>query len=377
MEIRAHTGMEEIPAGQWNALLTRDQPFVRHEFLHALEAHGCVGQAFGWLPRHVTVSEGGRLVGALPLYEKYNTFGEFVFDHALAQAYGQVGLRYYPKLVCAVPYTPVCGPRLLARAEDRRRVYPVLLQAARQMADAVGASGLHFLFPEVEAQDWLEGQSLLVRHDCQFHWHNRGYSGFEDFLSTLSAKKRKNIRRERRIVAQAGIRFQRLDGHAATGSDWKAFARFYRDTFESKGSIAPLNEDFFRAVARAMPDRVLLVLARRGDEIIAASLMWHDDEVLYGRYWGSSVAVDSLHFETCYYQGIEYCIERGLRLFEPGAQGEHKIARGFSPVLTRSSHWLRDTPLLEAIRQYMEREREAVRQYMRALEDRLPYRRAP
>ncbi len=369
--------IDEIPAAQWNGLLSRAQPFVRHEFLNALEVHGCVGEIFGWLPRHIAVTEGDRLVGALPLYEKRNSFGEFVFDHAWANAYHQLGMRYYPKLVSAVPYTPVCGPRLLVRDEDRRRVCPVLLEAVRQLADAMGASSFHCLFPGDEDQDWLEQRQFLVRHDCQYHWRNRGYSDFEVFLSTLSAKKRKNIRRERRVVAEAGIRFRLLDGHAATEADWHAFAHFYRDTFLSKGNTPPLNEAFFMAVAQDMPDQVLLVLARRGGKTIAGSLMWRDAEALYGRYWGCSETMDSLHFETCYYQGIDYCIEQGLRVFEPGAQGEHKIARGFVPVLTRSSHWLQDTPLLEPIRQYVQREQAVVSAYKRKLELRVPYKNVP
>lgn len=377
MKVALCEHIAEIPAAQWNGLLSRGQPFVRHEFLHALEVHGCVGEPFGWLPRHIAVWEGDRLVGALPLYEKHNSFGEFVFDHAWAQAYRQFGLRYYPKLVSAVPYTPVRGPRLLARVEDRPRVYPVLLETVRQLADTLGASGFHCLFPAGEEQDWLETRGWLVRHDCQYHWHNRGYGDFEDFLSTLSARKRKNIRRERRAVAKVGISFEHLNGHTATVADWEIFTRFYRDTFMSKGSIAPLNEAFFLAMARSMPDQVLLVLARRGEEAIAGALMWRDEHALYGRYWGCAATVDSLHFETCYYQGIAYCIGQGLQVFEPGAQGEHKIARGFTPVLTRSIHWLRDTPLLEPVRQYVQRERAAVDDYMRALEDRLPYKSMP
>ncbi len=373
MQVSICESITDISAADWNSLVTNNYPFVRHEFLHALETHGCVGEASGWLPRHIIVYDEGRLIGAMPLYEKHNSFGEFVFDHAWAQAYQQFGLRYYPKLVAAVPYTPICGPRLLAHVKDRPVVFPLLLKTAQRLAVTIGASGFHCLFPESTEQAWLESQALMTRYDCQYHWHNQGYASFDDFLSKLTSKKRKNICRERRRVQEAGITFRRLSGHVASDRDWQIFTRFYHRTFMSRGGVAPLNNNFFRDVAQCLPEQVLLVLADRGDVPVAGALMYCSDEKLYGRYWGCTEVVDNLHFETCYYQGIEHCIEKGLKIFEPGAQGEHKIARGFVPVLTRSSHWLIESPLQDPIRNFIQREQEAVSAYIQNIEGNLPY----
>ena len=339
-----------------------------------MERNHCVGESFGWLPRHLGIYQGGRLVGAMPLYEKYNSLGEFVFDHAWAQAYEHMGMHYYPKLVSAIPYTPVIGQRLLSEPGHEDEVFPLLLEAALQLARKIGASSFHCLFPSGHEHIFLEQKQLISRHDCQFHWENRNYQDFDDFLVNLTSRKRKKIRQERRKVSDAGVVLRTLDGHTATDRDWQDFTRFYNDTLEEKWGVAVFNQPFFQDVARQLPEQVVLVLADLGGECIAGALMYRSDTTLYGRHWGCVQYVDSLHFEVCYYQGIEYCIRHGLKSFEPGAQGEHKIARGFIPTLTRSSHWLADKRLQAPVADFARRERQAVEAYMRQLQSVLPYR---
>lgn len=374
MRIEILATLDAVAPEQWNALVQDNNPFLRHEFLAALEHHQCVGKKFGWLPCHIAIYEQQQLVAALPLYEKYNSYGEFVFDQSWAQAYHQHGMAYYPKLVAAIPYTPASGQRFLVQAGREAELYPLLLQSALQMAQELKASGFHCLFPLAEQQDWLEQQHLIVRHDCQFHWHNRGYATFEDFLATFSAKKRKNVKQERRKVAETGVQLRLLDGHTATEKDWQRFAFFYEHTFESKWGIPTLNYGFFREVAQRLPDQVVLVMVDNQHDCIAGSLMFRSQTRLFGRHWGCTEYFDSLHFEACYYQGIEYCIQQGLQVFEPGAQGEHKVARGFIPTLTRSSHWLTDERFRPAIRRHTLLEQRGVADYMQAIQEHSPYR---
>ncbi len=374
LQVKIHTRIADIPAHQWNDLIQDNNPFVRHEFLHALEKHQCVGEKFGWLPRHLAIYEKDQLIGAMPLYEKYNSYGEFVFDHAWADAWSRAGLQYFPKLVSAIPYTPAQGQRLLARQATFEKVAPLLLQAAQQLAENENMSGCHILFPGTTEQQWLAQQGMLTRHDCQFHWHNHGYQNFADFLATLTAKKRKNIRQERKRVSDSKIQIRILDGHTATETDWENFTRFYNNTFNQKWGTATLNQAFFMDVAQQLPKQVVLVLADKNQTCIAGSLMYRSDTTLYGRFWGSDQPIDKLHFEACYYQGIEYCIQHQLQTFEPGAQGEHKIARGFLPTLTQSSHWLTDNPFQESIRRYTEHEQQAIAEYIKDCNQHSPYR---
>ena len=350
-----------------------NNPFLRHEFLSALEHHGCVGEPFGWLPRHIAVYDAETLVAALPLYEKYNSYGEFVFDHAWAETYKQNGLAYFPKLVSSIPYTPASGQRLLVPAGREAELYPLLLDAVLQVAEAVNASSWHCLFAETKQQTWLESQGLIARHDCQFHWFNQQYANFDEFLSTFSSKKRKNVKQERRKVQESGVQLRVLDGHSATPQDWQDFAFFYQHTFESKWGIPTLNYGFFLEVAQQLPKQVVLVLADLNGECVAGSLMFRSDSRLFGRHWGCTHYIDGLHFEACYYQGIDYCIRHNLQVFEPGAQGEHKVARGFVPTLTRSSHWLADARFMAAARRHSQYEQQAVAHYMQEVREHLPY----
>lgn len=377
MDIKIHTDIDEIDATAWNALVRDNNPLVRHEFLLAMEAHGCVGENFGWLPRHIAVYDNDCLIGAMPLYEKHNSYGEFVFDHAWADAYKRSDVDYYPKLVSAVPYTPCGGQRMLCSDSDRERVFPLILQTAQALAKETGVSGIHWLFPESAEIDYLQSHGMMIRHDCQFHWHNRGYSDFDDFLSQLSSRKRKHIVKERRRVSESGVQIRVLDGHSASSLDWQLFARFYGKTFDEKWGIPTFNEGFFSQVGRTLPDSIVLVLADLDGETIAGSLMYRGDTTLFGRHWGCTEQVDFLHFEACYYRGIDYCIEQGLQLFEPGAQGEHKIARGFIPQITRSAHWLVDDFLNKPIEHFIDHEKRAVMHYKQQMDETVPYRKMP
>ncbi len=375
--VRVHASIDELGDAQWNALNSRADPFLQHAFLSALEHNGCVGERFGWIPRHLGLWEGDRLVGAAPLYLKDNSYGEFVFDHAWADAYQRHGHAYYPKLVSAIPYTPASGRRLLL-AEDRalEDASRVLLERALMLAEEEQVSSLHWLFVTEGEDALLRKRGFLPRLGCQFHWHNRGYPDFDAFLAALTAKRRKEIRRERRKVREAGVRFRVLRGDEVDDAQWQTFARLYARTFEEHYSLATLNEGFFREVGVRMGRHVVLILAYSNGACVAGALFYRSDDTLYGRHWGSVETFDSLHFETCYYQGIDYCIREGLQRFEPGAQGEHKVRRGFLPSFTFSDHWIADEGFRAAIADFLDRETPLVRDYAETLGRHSPYKEA-
>ncbi|MCB1789401.1 MAG: N-acetyltransferase [Gammaproteobacteria bacterium] len=374
LSLRIVERIDAIPASSWNALGVRAYPFLRHEFLTALENEGCLGERYGWLPRHITLWSGERLVGASPLYLKFNSYGEFVFDWSWADAYRRHGLDYYPKLVSASPYTPATGPKLLLHDEAPAHTATQLSVAALELARQSEVSSLHWLFTLAHENALLESAGLLRRTGCQFHWQNRGYPSFDAFLASLSAAKRKNIRRERRKVGEAGVRFRLLDGNSASDDDWTLFHGLYESTFDRRGGMPTLSLGFFRAIARSMPEAVLLIVAEQHASPVAAAFCLVGETTLYGRHWGCSRYVDNLHFETCYYQGIEYCIEHGLQRFEPGAQGEHKVPRGFLPTETLSAHWIADARFADAISRHLHFEREGMIDYMKEMAAHSPYR---
>jgi predicted N-acyltransferase len=375
MRLEVRHRISDISATEWNALAGAEQPFLRHEFLAALEECRCVHPDTGWLPWHLTLRDGDRLVAAAPAYLKGHSWGEFVFDWAWADAHERHGLGYYPKLISAVPYSPITGARvLIAPGFEPRLALDALARGARQLADSQELSSLHWLFPETEQADALEAAGYLRRSGCQFHWSNRGYGSFDDFLGELSSKKRKNIRQERAAVAAAGVEFVWLQGSEIDDAAWSYFLSVYTDTFERHHNLPPLNLKFFRRIGREIEENVLLVLARRHGRPIAAALCLRDDHALYGRYWGASDSISGLHFETCYYQGIEYCIRHGLQRFEPGAQGEHKVPRGFLPTLTHSAHWLRNSQMRAAIAHHLRHERERIAAYAAEMNRHSPYR---
>ncbi len=359
----------------WNALGVMPYPFLRHEFLTALEQEGCLGERFGWLPQHLTLwSDDHRLIGAAPLYLKDNSYGEFVFDWAWADAYQRHGLRYYPKLVSASPYTPATGPKLLVTEDAPGETKTQLVQAGNSLAERLGVSSLHWLFTTPDETDLLEQTGLLRRVGCQFHWENAEYDDFDAFLAALSSAKRKNIRKERRRVTESGVDFRLLDGHQATEGDWKILHGLYESTFHQRGGLPTLSLGFFKSIAQDMPESVLLVMAEHARRPVAAAFCLVGQETLYGRHWGCNEFFDNLHFEACYYQGLEFCIMNGLKRFEPGAQGEHKVARGFLPAATQSAHWLADEQFRAAIARHLDLEREGMRDYMRQLQSHSPYR---
>ena len=362
--------IDEVAADDWDAL-AGDQPFVRHAFLRALEVSGCATARTGWRARHLTLWQADVLIGALPLYEKSHSRGEYVFDWAWADAYARYGERYYPKLLCGIPFSPIPGCRLLARDAPARRALADALMAYARQADV---SSLHILFPcEVDAQA-LEAAGLQMRHAVQFHWQNAGWPDFETFLDSLVRDKRKKIRQERRRVRDAGIEFRRLRGPQITEADWQFFMRCYGNTYHERGQQPYLNLAFFLDIARTMPENLLLFVAERAGRPIAAALNICDAQALYGRYWGELEHVPLLHFEACYYQGIEWCIDNGIGRFEGGAQGEHKLARGLLPVRTTSAHWVRDERFADAVQRYLERETVGIAEYFDELEAHAPFR---
>ncbi|QRR10852.1 N-acetyltransferase [Burkholderia sp. MS455] len=372
----------EVPAEEWNALLARDAqptPFLRHEFLDALHVARCAVDDTGWSPHFVTLTDAGtgRLVAAAPVYAKQHSYGEYVFDWAWADAYQRNDLPYYPKLLCAVPFTPVQGTRLLAADDDARRRLAATLLAFAEQSDV---SSLHVLFPTGDEARLLESMGMMLREGVQFHWINDGYRHFDDFLATLEQKKRKNIRAERRKVHDAGVTFRRLTGDRITDADWRFFSRCYRQTYREHFSSPYLNLDFFRTIGATMPENLLLVIAEADGQPIASALAIyrrgeHGGGTLYGRYWGALEHVPCLHFETAYYQLLEFCIEAGLDTFEGGAQGEHKLARGFLPTVTHSAHWLAHPAFSDAVARFLERETEQIHAYVDELREHDPFRR--
>ncbi|ERJ39120.1 hypothetical protein L810_6357 [Burkholderia sp. AU4i] len=372
----------EVPADEWNALLAREAqptPFLRHEFLDALHVAHCAVDDTGWSPHFVTLTDErtGRLAAAAPVYAKQHSYGEYVFDWAWADAYQRNDLPYYPKLLCAVPFTPVQGTRLLAADDDARRRLAATLLAFAEQSDV---SSLHVLFPTGDEAALLESMGMMLREGVQFHWINDGYRHFDDFLGTLEQKKRKNIRAERRKVHEAGVTFRRLTGDRITDADWRFFSRCYRQTYREHYSSPYLNLDFFRTIGATMPENLLLVIAEADGKPIASALAVyrrgeHGGGTLYGRYWGAIEHVPCLHFETAYYQLLEFCIEAGLDTFEGGAQGEHKLARGFLPTVTHSAHWLAHPAFSDAVARFLERETEHIHAYVDELREHDPFRR--
>jgi predicted N-acyltransferase len=368
--------MDEVDPASWDALVPPGDPLLAHAFLAAMERSGSVAPETGWDPCHIVIHDpGGGLAGAMPLYEKAHSWGEFVFDFAWAQAYDRSGLPYYPKLVSAVPFTPATGPRLLA-ADDREDVRDALLQAALALAETRNCSSLHLLFGNPETDRVAGAQGLHPRLDCQFHWRNEGYSSFDDFLAGFRSSRRKKLKRERRRIREAGITFRWLDGLDLTDELLDRIYPFYERTFLMRGNPPYLNRAFFEEIRETLPASLVIILAEGAGRPLAAAICLRGRNVLYGRYWGSEADYHSLHFETCFYQGIDYSIHHGLDRFEPGAQGEHKLRRGFQPTRTGSWHWIGQPAFAEAIAGYLQREREAIEAYIDDAGQQLPFRRS-
>jgi uncharacterized protein len=361
--------LKDIAPADWNRL-ARGHPFLRHEFLHALHETGCACERTGWAPRYLVARDGKRLTGAMPLYVKSHSRGEYVFDWAWADAYERHGLAYYPKLLCAIPFTPVAGPRLLAESDAVARL---LAENVLHVARDSDASSLHCLFPMPQEAALLAGQGMMLRHGVQFHWTNEAYADFDEYLARMNHVKRKKIKQERRRVREAGITFRWLEGAAISDEDWTFFTRCYNRTYREHHNTPYLNAEFFRRIGDTMPENLLLIVAEREGRPIAASFNVHGNGHLYGRYWGALEHHPMLHFETCYYQVIEYCIARGIAVFEGGAQGEHKLARGLMPVQTCSAHWLAQPQFAAAVETFLAREQKGIAHYIDELREHAPF----
>ncbi|TLY49479.1 MAG: N-acetyltransferase [Gammaproteobacteria bacterium] len=371
---RFHTALDEIDATAWNALRPDDNPFLSHAFLAGLENTGSLRADYGWRAQHLALYRNTELVAAAPLYLKLNSHGEFVFDWSWAAAYERAGLDYYPKLLGAVPYSPTTGARLLVGSGgDAQGLRARLIEAITSATDGAALSSAHVNFVSGDDARALTQAGWLERFDWQFHWRNAGWRDFEHFLAALNHKKRKNIRHERAQVARAGVVCEVRHGDELSDADWRTIHRLYVSTFDERGNHPALTESFFRHLGATMPRNVIAVLCRRSGTTIAMALLLRSSDTLYGRYWGSDEIVAGLHFEACYYQGIEYCLRHGVKTFEPGAQGEHKIARGFLPAMTHSFHYIRDSRFRAAVRDALAHETVHLRAYHAELMAHSPY----
>lgn len=374
---RIVSSLSDIGQKAWDelvALQTHANPFLSFAFLDALHQTGCASADTGWQPQYLTLwhetGSGQRLDAALPLYVKHHSYGEYVFDWAWADAYRRNGLAYYPKLLSAIPFTPVTGSRLMARDAASETG---LVTALTALQEASAISSTHILFPPESQAQRLQAAGFMLRTGVQFHWINQGYRDFDDFLSTLDRKKRKNIRAERRKVHDAGIRFRHVLGRDVSLADWRFFKRCYDRTYAAHYSTPYLNLDFFLRIGATMPEHVLLVIAEQDGKPVASSLVIHDQQTLYGRYWGAIEDVPCLHFETAYYQPLDFCIANKIACFEGGAQGEHKMARGFLPQKTWSAHWLAHPAYADAVEHFLRQEAGGINAYIEELEERNPF----
>ena len=368
--------IDEISSTKWDKLCASDYPFLRHDFLAALEHSGSVGGDSGWRPYHLTAYQANELVAIMPLYIKNHSYGEYVFDWAWADAYHRYNIDYYPKLLTAIPFTPAGGSRLCtSESVDKRHLVNAIIDDIQKQTQSGRFSSWHLLFPEQEEFKCWQASTLSSRHGCQFHWFNQHYRCFEDFLATFTSRKRKNIKRERRRVAEQGIQLTQLTGQQISVQHIQDFYLFYQATYLKRGQQGYLTQSFFLELREKMADQLLLVMAEKEGQAIATALCLYDSDTLYGRYWGCLEEYECLHFEACFYQGIEFCIAKGLNRFDPGAQGEHKILRGFEPIKTHSLHWIEHEGFREAINQFLKQEKAGMAQYEKQAALMLPYKR--
>lgn len=372
LELSFHTSLTEIDSQEWNALAGVGDPFIRYEFLIALEKNNCVGQEYGWYPYHLAVRDVDRnLLGVCPLYIKTNSYGEFVFDWSWASAYERAQLEYYPKMVCSVPYNPVTGTRLLTASSAIKKI---MVEQIIKLADEMKMSGVHFLFTNEQDTDICESLELQQRLGCQYHWHNHDYVDFDDFIAGFVSRKRKKVKRERRKVQEQHISFEIITGDQASPQRIAKAHQYYVSTFDRKSGLPTLNLGFFKQIAATMGQQLLFIFALHEDHPIACAICFLGEDTLYGRFWGCEKDYDSLHFETCFYQGIDYCIKHKLKRFEPGAQGEHKITRGFLPTQTRSAHWIAHPQFRKPIYEFCQRESKGIHHQCSELMSLSPFR---
>ena len=375
MRIRVLNGLQQVSPESWNRLAGNANPFVRYEFLRALEDSGCVRAETGWYPQHLLLeNDDNELIAVAPAYLKTHSYGEYVFDWAWADAYERSGHSYYPKLVFAIPFSPVTGPRILAQ-NLTGDIVEAMAAGARELADARGASSIHWLFTPADLNGHLANNNYMQRTGFQYHWQNHDYANFDDFLAEFSSDKRKKVKRERRLVREQGVRMEIVEGKDMTEQLWDRFYEFYRSTIVNHGAIAYLNREFFGEIGEKLADAIVMVFAWQDDECIAGSINLKGDDALFGRYWGSDRFVDHLHFETCYYTAIEYCIANGFKRFEAGAQGGHKLSRGFLPTPTYSMHWLRHQEFSDAVERYLQQEQDGIEYQLNELNEHTPFKR--
>ena len=370
------SNIQEIKPKDWNRLNPNNYPFTQYEFLAALESSHCVGANTGWQAKHMVLYRGEQLVAAMPCYRKDHSYGEYVFDWSWAQAYQEQGLNYYPKLISAIPFTPVPGTRLLCDEQTKYKpLIRAIFEAIQKYSEDNGYSGWHLLFPEIDLLKQGTDLGLLKREDIQFHWHNQNYQEFDDFLAILRSSKRKQVRRERRIVADQDVEMRRYCGKQIDSWVLESFYICYCQTYlRRSGHSGYLNQKFFEEITNSLSEQMMICLAIKEDRAIAASLFFFDEDNLYGRYWGCIENIDCLHFEACYYQGIEFAIERKIKSFNPGTQGEHKLVRGFEPTKTFSLHWVKDSRFQAALANFMRQESEYKTEYQDAAKEALPFR---
>jgi len=374
MEVKQINSIAEVDSLSWNKLAGSAYPFLRHEFLCALEESGAVSERSGWNPQHLLVMEGNELLAFMPLYLKQHSRGEYVFDHQWAQAYQQTGGHYYPKWLTAIPFTPCQGPRIVIKETlNLHSVTELLLAFIKNKSEELSISSWHCLFPESHQIDQFRTLGLGIREGVQFQWFNKGYPDFEAYLQSLSSSKRKMIRRERRKVTEQNITMQQISGQQVTEAQWQIFYQFYTMTYLKHGMQPYLRLAFFLACAETMGDQLLLVLASKDRQYVGAALSFIGSDTLFGRYWGCHEEYAFLHFEACYYQGLDFCLTYGFQRFDSGAQGEHKIARGFEPITTYSAHWIKDPQFAKAIEQFLIREQKAVEFYKQDAAAYLPF----
>ncbi|HSB96917.1 MAG TPA: GNAT family N-acetyltransferase [Spongiibacteraceae bacterium] len=376
MKIELIDSLAHVAPAEWNEITGIDYPFTRHEFLFALEDSGAANADSGWQASHVLVRRNNNLIAVMPLYEKNHSYGEYVFDWSWADAYRRYGYNYYPKLICAIPFTPSTGPRLCIRAgENYAEIATAVIEFLKQKIGRSAYSSLHILFPQQAETAALGACGLSERSGVQYHWRNDNYADFDAFLATFNSRKRKGLRRERERVAAQGLTLRVLEGEQISVRDWELFHHFYQMTYAKRsGHRGYLNAKFFRLIGAQLKEHIVLTFAELGDKTVAGALYFRDSQTLYGRYWGCLHEFDGLHFEACYYQGIEYCIRNGLQRFDPGAQGEHKIQRGFAPVATRSYHWIENPQFRAAIDNFLTAESTDLERYIEEASTLLPFR---
>jgi predicted N-acyltransferase len=377
MNVTLIDSISDTGCKNWNQLTGVDYPFLRYEFLYALENSGSVCEGTGWRPQHCLVYQDNEIIGLMPMYRKTHSQGEYVFDHDWAYAYEHNGLSYYPKWLTSIPFTPCEGKRLVVKEHIKlATAYSEVSNFLQEKAENYGVSSWHCLFPTLQEIEYLKAENLFVRENVQFRWYNVGYRDFQDYLQTFNAKKRKNLQRERRRIAEQKIELRCVPGPEISDHQWQAFFQFYCMTYLKRHMRPYLNLKFFSELAETMPEQLLLVLAIKDNNYVGAALSLIGSDTLYGRYWGCYEEYNSLHFEVCYYQGLEYCIKNKLQRFDSGAQGVHKLARGFEPVNTYSAHWLKDPRFEDAIRHYVSQESKLIEHYKADTATLLPFKKS-